>query len=364
MTSSRHWVLHDYLQVNGGAERLVITLTESLPDFALGVSGIYPGFSESGDLLGLAPEVFSGVERVLPRIPRALLAFSRSRREISLAETVIYSGIYAPLAVRSQPKGRKILYCHTPPRFAFDLQDDYLVKFSPAIRPLIRHLISAYRHAYLHSIRVMDQVVTNSLHVRRRFFDNTGVDSIVIYPPIDIEHFRWLGQADYYLSLGRLEPNKRVDQIVRAFLRMPDRKLVVASGGSELSTLKKLASSATNIHFTGWIDNNKLAQLVGNAIACLYIPKDEDFGMSAVEAMAAGKPVISVNEGGLRESVIHDQTGLLLEPNPSIDQIIQATSYLSSLRCQGMRIACESRAKEFSKERFLAQMHSLKGLNK
>jgi glycosyltransferase involved in cell wall biosynthesis len=349
------WVLHDYLQVNGGAERLVLTLTKGLPSFQLGVSGIYPGFTQTGDLMGLSPAILTGK---FPRIPRAWLTFSGLKLPKN-SKHVLYSGIYAPLAVKNQTHGRKLLYCHTPPRFAFDRESEYVGKVNVLLRPAMEFAIARYRRSYLEAVRSMDHVVTNSQYVRKRLLDLTGVDSTVVYPPTDLERFGWRGQGDYFLSLGRLEPNKRVDRVVKAFLKMPDKKLVVASGGSQLPALKALAAGAPNIHFTGWIDEPTLISWVGNSLACIYIPKDEDFGMSTVEAMSAGKPVIGVDEGGLRETIDHGVTGLLLAEDPGVEQIVEAVRMLSAELAVDMRTDCERRADLFSKEKFLTAMHRL-----
>lgn len=354
------WVVHDYLQVNGGAERLVITLASGLPSCALAVSGIYPDFAESGDYRHQHPHVIGAAALgVLPRIPRALATFSSPPAVLRNAQQVIYSGLYAPLAALKQRHGQRIYYCHTPPRFAFDQLDRYLARVAAPVRPLLRLAIGTYRHRYLQALHCMDRVVTNSHHVRARLLAQTGIDADVIYPPIDTQALRFLGQQGYYLSLGRLEPNKRVDRIVRAFIDMPDQQLVVASGGSQLAALKALAAGAANIRFVGWLDGPALAQLMGNAIAALYIPEDEDFGMSAVEAMAAGKPLIGVNEGGLRESVIDQQTGILLPANPAPTAIIHAVRQLSANRALSMRDACEARAEVFTQMHFLTAFQQL-----
>lgn len=351
---SRSWVVHDYLQVNGGAERLVIALANGLPGFALGVSGVYPAFLESGNCGPLQPQVISAAHhRLLPRIPRALAAFARPPASLRAAQQVIYSGIYAPLAALKQQTGKRIYYCHTPPRFAFDQRERYLACIPAVFRPALALAIERYRRAYVRALRHMDVVVVNSLHVRERLLEQTGIAAQVIYPPIDTKAFRFIGQQGYYLSLGRLEPNKRVDRIIRAFLGMPDKQLVVASGGSQFNALKALANGAPNIRFAGWLDDAALVQLMGNAIAALYVPQDEDFGMSAVEAMAAGKPLIGVDEGGLRESIIHQRTGLLLAADPTAQTIGNAVREMSASLALSMRCACETRAAEFSQQHFL-----------
>lgn len=351
-------VVQDYLQVNGGAERLVIMLASGL-GFDLGVSGVYPGFSSTGDLKGVTPHLPGKLLTCLPRIPRALAAFSQGMLLPADPDCIIYSGIYAPLAVCGQARGKRILYCHTPPRFAFDREAEYLHRVPRLMRPALRLCIHRYRNAYVKSIRAMDVVVTPSLHVQARLEALTGVRAEVIYPPVDIERFRFIDQQDYYLSVGRLESHKRIDRIVRAFLRMPDKQLVVAAGGSQLQALRALAGGAANVRFVGWQDEKRLATLTGHAIAVLYVSRDEDFGMSAVESMAAGKPVIGVDEGGLRESIVDGQTGILLPPDPSSDAIAAAVERMPASVALGMRAACECRARAFSHQCFLTAFEDL-----
>ena len=350
------WVLHDYLQVNGGAERLVSTIARGIPSFSLGVSGTYPGFSDSANLSGVDLRLLSQLPKWLPRIPKALLTFGRRMPCIENADAVIYSGVYAPLAVKSQKRGHRIYYCHTPPRFAFDRKNEYVGNLPVPVRSLVSIAIDAYRQAYKEAVGEMDVILTNSDHMRKRLAEQLGVDAYVVYPPVDVNVFRWQAQGDYYLSLGRLEPNKRVDRVVKAFMKMPEKKLIVASGGSQLETLRNLARGASNIIFIGWSSDEQLIDLIANAIACIYIPLDEDFGMSAIESMAAGKPLIGVAEGGMLETVIDGQTGILLPPNPAIEQIAVAVLDMTAHLALSMRDRCEQRAMDFTEERFLERI--------
>ena len=354
-----NWVLHDFLQVNGGAEHLVIALARGLRGFGLGVSGVYEGFSSTGEMGDLHCEVTGGMALCLPRVARALYTFGTGPSFVAHAQCVIYSGIYAPLAAAQQRGGKKIYYCHTPPRFAFDRIDDYLNRVPAWLRGSYQAVVSLYRQKYLEALHRMDEVVVNSEHVRARLLALTGIDSKIIYPPIDTELFKHRGDAGYFLSVARLEPAKRVDRIVRAFLEMPDHKLVVASGGSQHQALMALARGAPNIQFTGWVTDADMHDLVGRARAVIYVPADEDFGMSAVEAMAAGKPVIGVAEGGLQETVLHAQTGLLLAPDPSPRDIAAAVQTISPQVAQRMQSCCERRAADFSTDRFLSSFRSL-----
>ncbi len=354
-----NWVLHDYLQVNGGAEHLAITLARGLRGFGLGVSGVYEGFSSTGELGDLHCEVTGGLALCLPRVARALYAFATGPAFLVHAQCVIYSGIYAPLAEARQLGGKKIYYCHTPPRFAFDRIDDYLNRVPAWLRGSYQVAVLLYRQKYLEALRRMDEVIVNSEHVRSRLLALTGIDSQVIYPPIDTELFKNRGDAGYFLSTARLEPAKRVDRIIQAFVEMPEQTLVVASGGSQYEALKAMAQGAPNIQFTDWVTDAVMHDLVGRARAVIYVPADEDFGMSAVEAMAAGKPVISVAEGGIQESVLHTQTGLLLAADPSPRDIALAVQTISPQVVQRMQPFCEMRAAEFSTDRFLSSFRNL-----
>ncbi len=205
----------------------------------------------------------------------------------------------------------------------------------------------------------MDVVVANSVNVQQRLWHYLGVESVVIYPPCEIDGFRWLGQGDYYLSVARLDPLKRVDVIVEAFKKMPHQKLVVASTGGEAARLRDLASGSGNIVFAGQVNDSQLAELIGHAIATIYVPVDEDFGMSPVESMAAGKPVIGCASGGLVETIVDGVTGRLLPAEVRPEDIVAAVSEMTSSLAMGMRQACEDRVRLFDKTVFCTKMTEL-----
>jgi glycosyltransferase involved in cell wall biosynthesis len=147
--------------------------------------------------------------------------------------------------------------------------------------------------------------------------------------------------------------------IIKAFLKMPHKRLIIASGGTELKKLQKLAKNASNIHFTGWLDDAQLTDLLGHAIATLYLPTDEDFGMSPIESMAAGKPVIGVAEGGLLETIIPEQTGILLPPPLTLEAICEAVEAMTPHHALSMRKNCEAQAQRFRIEVFSKKMRQL-----
>jgi len=305
--------------------------------------------------IGLPPSLRRGelAQLLLP------VLFARRRRLAATYLTRIFSGTCAVFAAPalSEP-GRNILYCHTPPRFIYD-QAEFVARHSSLIQKL--GLITAgpvYRAGYERAVARMHVIVANSENVRRRIQHHLGRESAVVYPPCDTEGFRWRSEGSYYLSTGRLTALKRIDTIVRAFLKMPGKKLVVASGGTELDALRRLAADADNIRFTGWTSEADLRRLVGEAIATIYVPVDEDFGMSPVESMAAGKPCISVAEGGPLETILPGETGVLLKPF-GVNALIEAVQWLGPQRAAAMRAACEARAQLFDRARFVREMRDI-----
>ena len=356
-------VIHDYFAVRGGGERLVLTLAEALG------AALMHGYRESETY---EPEMFpvGAIDLRLPMMLRnsgvrtaALsLRFAAMRRKTANYRTRIFSGTSAPFAAPSKGVGgRNIYYCHTPPRFLYDQREHFAHLTAGPAAPLKKLALARYQAGYLAAVDRMDVILANSKNIQARIARYLGRDSLVVYPPCDTGRFSYRGQGDYYLSTARVSGLKRVGAIVEAFLGMPDRRLVVASGGDELSALRARARGVDNISFLGWVDDVTLQRLMGEAIATLYGPVDEDFGISPVESMAAGKPVIGVAEGGLKETIIDGETGFLLPPGYRPDDIAAAVRELTPQRAAAMREACERRAEDFSVARFVDAMRDVVG---
>ncbi|MCN4144472.1 MAG: glycosyltransferase [Thiohalomonas sp.] len=374
-------ILYDYLQVQGGAEQVALMLSEyydgsqQADGSQLLVSSINP---ENFDLSLPAMQniqTLQSFSSIAPlRILKTIYSFKQSQSYINQFEQIIYSGLYAPLAIKQRSCGNNFYYCHTPPRYLYDLKDYYQQKLNAIGRLLLQGFSAWYQPQYEQSLQQMDKVIANSINVQKRLKHYLNIDSIVINPPVNIDRFKWLGQGDYYLSLARLEPYKQVDKIIEAFKQMPDQKLLIASGGSDYERLKQLAVSAPNISFTGWCSEAELVQLLGNAIASVYIAKDEDFGLSPVESQASGKPVIALAQGALLETVKHGETGYFIEPELInnnlkknkvienkylIDAIIKATEWMTPQRALSLKNACLDNAKNYHPGLFFEQMNVL-----
>ena len=352
-------VLYDFLQVRGGAEHVSIYLSKSL-QAELCVGYIEQGVLEAAERTTLAISSLHSKAHFYPvTLLKTMHVFSRPDLFQHEYDWAIYSGYYAPLAIHNNKARRNLLYCHTIPRFAYDLRDWYLKRSPYWQRSLLKLFINHVQQRYEASIDHMDTIIANSQNVAARIRYYLNRDAIVVYPPCNIDLFRWLSRGDYYLSLARLEDYKRIDLIIEAFKQMPDKKLVITSGGSAESRLRLLASGAKNITFTGWVSKSKLQSLIGHALATIYLPLNEDFGLSPVESMAAGKPVIGVAEGGLLETIVENQTGHLLPPAPTVEALITTISNISQQSMIAMREHCEQRARTFSPQVFQDKMNQL-----
>lgn len=354
-------VLYDFFRVLGGAERVAADLVRHYQaDLVLGFDALEEQIFSFDDENTIHKIDFDARSNFLPlQIMRLAYSFYYKSQFLNKYDWAIYSGVYAPLAVRHQNHGKRVLYCHTPPRFLYDLKEHYKEQNKSWRKPLFYSFASIFKPLYENAFHSMDVVIANSENVKKRIKYYLGADSVVIHPPCPVEGKKWNESEGYYLSLARLEPYKRVDLLIKAFLKMPNKRLVIASGGSDLERLKLLSQGADNIEFTGWTNQNKLDQLISNCIASLYIPVNEDFGMSPVESMAAGKPVIGVNEGGLVETVLPGETGILIDSMISSEAIIEAVNSMSPQFALLMKSACQERAQLFNEKQFFRRMNEL-----
>ncbi len=354
-------VFHDYFAVRGGGERLVLSLANELEAqifFGYQIAESYAAESFPSRSRSLGIPGFLRVRGLRPFVLALGFALRRSRASSFAAR--IFSGVAAPFAAPKRGAvGVNIFYCHTPPRFLFDQRRHFLAGLPPWLRVITPVSLTVFEWGYRRSVARMHIIVTNSENTRDRIHRYLGLESVIVTPPVDTDRFTWRGQDDYYLSTARLTPLKRVEQVVNAFLKMPEKRLVVASGGEQLDALKRKAAGAANIEFRGWVGDDELIELIGNAIATIYVPRDEDFGMSPVESMAAGKPVIGVAEGGLLETIVPNETGILLPPDFREGDLIDAVRQMTPERALAMRSACEARASLFTREKFMSAMREV-----
>lgn len=358
LPSRRGAILYDYLLVRGGAERVSLLLAREF-DADLWVGFRDPDMFPLTETADMRLRVISTPSRIVPwRYVKYTWAFARRTPRLSNYDWVLYSGSCAPAAVGNRRGKRNLYYCHALPSFAYELQDHYLNRLPALLRPALRTLSAWLRPRYEQALRQMDLIIANSKHTQGLIKEHLGLESEVIYPPVDTHLFEWGEPQGYYLSAARLEPHKRVDVIIDAFRQMPDRQLIVAGWGSAGEQLQRRAEGAANIRFTGWVDQDRMRDLLKHCIASIYLGQDEPFGISPVESLAAGKPVIGVAEGGLHETIINGETGILL-PTSKLgpESLSKAVDILPSEHARALRSTCETNAHRFARAVFLKYVH-------
>lgn len=321
-------VIHDAFLYRGGGERLVTLMAQGL--HADLISGFFSEGSFIPEELGFTGKKIPLGSPVFAKGIRHLVLKHRFRRAKKLLQDydrVILSGNCLDIldGFEKREKAPKIIYyCHTPPRYLFDLRPHYLAKIPKIVHPIVNRIFDAQAKEYQQLLNRVDVVLTNSKNTHDRLLAFCGRDSEIVYPPTDTTKFvpktpetkptdfslrlaRMIAKKrptsdgtppEYYLSFARLAPAKRVHLVVEAFLRLPEKNLVFTYGKNDpmKDEILSLAAQADNIFPIPAPSDADFISLVQGAVANIYIPIDEDFGMSPVEAMACGVPTIGVDE--------------------------------------------------------------------
>lgn len=213
---------------------------------------------------------------------------------------------------------------------------------------------------YESDIKKMDLILCNSINTGNRLKKFLWYESKILYPPVILDKFKYINNWDYYLSVSRLSNAKRIDNIVKAFKKMPDKKVVIVywENDPQKQEIFEIAKGSKNIEFKTFPWNVGFSECVWNSIAWICIPIDEDFWMVPVESMCAWKPVLWVNEWWLKESIIHKKTWYLIVKWGHPDDIVKALKYLTPEKCLEMKNDCEKRANDFSYEEFEKQINN------
>lgn len=251
-------------------------------------------------------------------VPLMPAAFGRFRLQ---GYNVVISSSHACSKGVRVPRGTlHICYCHTPMRYAWDLQDEYLRGFSPALRPLARVMLARLRRWDTEVSQRVDYFIANSRFVAERIKRHYGREAVVIHPPVDTGYFTPRdGPGEYYLVVSRLVPYKRTDLAVQACTQL-GLPLVVAGDGPEAARLRAMAGPT--VRFVGEVDDARLREYYRGCTALIF-PGIEDFGLVPVEAQACGRPVIAYEGGGALESVVPGISGLFF-PEQTLDSLVAA----------------------------------------
>jgi UDP-N-acetylmuramyl pentapeptide phosphotransferase/UDP-N-acetylglucosamine-1-phosphate transferase/glycosyltransferase involved in cell wall biosynthesis len=349
-------IVHDFLYTYAGAERVLEQLVKVYPDadlFSLfdflpeGKRGFIHDKPVTTTFIQGLPFASSNHRLYLPLMPLAV-----EQLDVSAYDIVISSSYLAAKGVITKPNQLHICYCHTPARYAWDLQNQYL-----GANGMISGLKSMLARSILHYIRNwdtrcsngVDVYVTNSNFIGLRVEKTYRRRSTTIYPPVDVESFKPTNEPreGFYLCVTRLVPYKRVDLVVEAFNAMPDKRLIVIGAGPDMEKLKQVAGP--NVKLMGFQPDEQVRRYMAMCKAFVYAA-EEDFGIVLVEAQASGAPVIAFGQGGAREIVLHEQTGVLYDLQ-SAASIKAAVEHFERLPIPTSE-ACRANAERFSAGRF------------
>jgi len=352
-------IIHDWLTTYGGSELVLkafLEIWQGTPVYTL----VYDEKGNCRDIIQSTEVKGSFVNRLpfakrkhrsyLPLMPLAIEQFDLSDYDLVLSDShAIAKGVI------TGPDQLHISYIHTPIRYAWDLQSQYL-----ALANLERGVRGFLAKALLHYIRLwdmrtvsgVDHYIANSKYIARRIWKLYKREATVIHPPVELERFAVQEEKeDFYLTISRLVPYKKVDVIVQAFSNMPDKRLVVIGDGPELTSLKRMAKD--NVAFRGFESDQGIVDHLQRAKAFVYAA-EEDFGIVPVEAQACGTPVIAYGKGGALETVVEGETGYFFhEQMPeALTVAVQTFEAQPGLDSQKIR----QHAEGFGKDRFKREM--------
>jgi glycosyltransferase involved in cell wall biosynthesis len=308
-------LVHEYLNQFGGAERVLQVLCTMFPDAPIytlfydskATGGVFKGREIRTSTLQRIPFI-KKYHRLFPIfMPMAVEQFDFSEFDVVLSVSASFAK-----GIITKPETKHICYCLTPPRFLWDDSQKFVEGFGypgfikSSVMPLITYLRLWDREA---SFRV-DKFITISNFIKERVAKYYLRNSEIIYPPVNIKRFYITNfSGDYFFMAGRMVSYKRFDLAIKAFNQL-GWPLKIAGTGPELKRLKKIAGK--NIEFLGLVSDEKLAELYSQAKAFIF-PQEEDFGITVLESMASGRPVIAYRSGGATETIIEGRTGVFFE---------------------------------------------------
>jgi glycosyltransferase involved in cell wall biosynthesis len=356
-------IVHEWFVTYAGSERVVEQILNLFPHADLFAVVDFLNDSQRGFIqnkpvkttfIQKLPFAKAKFRQYLPLMPLAI-----EQLDLSAYDLIISSSHAVAKGVLTAPHQLHISYVHSPIRYAWDLQHQYLKESN-----LERGIKSWIARWILHQIRIwdtrtangVDLFVANSEFIARRIHKVYRRSATVIYPPVDLQNYTLCEQKqEFYLTASRLVPYKRIDLIVEAFSQMGDRSLIVIGDGEQMAKIRAKASS--NIKFLGHLEPEALREYMQKARAFVFAA-EEDFGITPVEAQACGTPVIAYGRGGVCESVrgldCDRPTGVFFAEQ-SVASIHAAVLEFEQNCDRILPTTCHENAMRFSTERFQAE---------
>jgi glycosyltransferase involved in cell wall biosynthesis len=313
-TSGAPALVHDYLLVPRGAERTFAAIADCWP--AAPIYTLLYDEEAVAPLFGGPREVHTsylqrlhieqrGFRYLLPLFPRAT-----EHLDVSGHDLIVSSSSAFAHGVRPRPGAVHVCYCHSPFRYAWFERERALAECPRPARPLLRRSLDRIRAWDLEASGRVTHYVANSIGTQERIAELYGRESTVIHPPVAVDRFAVGTPEDFLLFVGQIVPHKRVEVAIEAALGagLPIR---IVGEGPDLARLRA-TYDRPEVTFLGAVSDQRLAELYAGCLA-LVVPNVEEFGIAAVEAQAAGRPVVAINRGGVRETVIDGVTGVLVD---------------------------------------------------
>ncbi len=353
-------LIHDWLITEGGSEKVLEVFSQMFES-----SPIYTLFYDAGKMKNTSfsqKEVLSSFLQKIPfstKMYRYLLPLfpgAIQTLDVKRFDMILSSSHAVAKGIKVKEDQLHICYCHTPMRYIWDLQEEYLSSFSPFVKKMIRAYFRRMQAWDVKTAESVDLFVANSRYVGKRIERVYQRKAQVIYPPVSTEDFYISSQKEeYYVTHTRLVPYKRIDLLVETFSHMRDKRLLVVGTGPEEKKLKKIATQ--NVEFLGFLEKRELSKVLSNAKAYLFAA-EEDFGIGTVEAQSSGLPVIALGRGGALETVIDGKTGLFFK-EPTVSSLMEAIDSFEQQEKTFDPALIKSHAEQFGHERFKKQFELL-----
>jgi glycosyltransferase involved in cell wall biosynthesis len=348
-------LVHDWLTTYVGGERVLEQMIAIFPH-----ADIY----SSIDVLERHERAFLGGRKPITSLAQhwpfmrkhyraylPLLMFAIEQLDVSSHELVLSSSASIGKGILTGPDQLHIAYVHSPMRYAWDMQHQYLrdAGIATGVRSLLaRWLLHKARIWDLRTANGVDHFVANSNFIARRIKKVYRRTATVIYPPVDLEHFALREQKEnFFLTVSRMVPYKKIPQIVEAFQYLPDKRLVVIGDGTEMARVKEVAGK--NVEVMGYQPSSVVRDYMQRTKAFIFAA-EEDFGISPVEAQACGTPVIAFGRGGALETILGDEharpTGLFFA-DQSVHSIAAAIREFERSINRYSAINCRQNASRF-----------------
>jgi glycosyltransferase involved in cell wall biosynthesis len=348
-------IVHDWLMSISGGEKVVKAIHDIFPSTIYTLikneeklkNSFFEDKKIKSSFIEKLPFSKKNYQKYLPFFPMAIEQF-----DLTDFDVIISSSSCVAKGVLTNPNQLHICYCHTPIRYAWDLYHQYLNESN--LRKGIKGVLAKFFLHYLRNwdistVNRVDYFIANSNFIKNRIKKIYNRDSFVIYPPVDTNYFTpCFKKENFYLTASRLVPYKKIDQIVDAFSKMQDKKLIVIGDGPEIKKIKSKAKK--NIEILGYQSNAVLKDYMQKAKAFVF-NAIEDFGITPVEAMACATPVIVLNKGGAKETIINNKTGIFFE-NQNVLDIIDAVNKFEKNENKFHLEKIREHALNFSEEKF------------